>query len=63
VFAENEAFTGLNGIVYHPDGYLLAGTNENGGLVKVMLDDPTNVSVVELSEQYITDGLVLNDDL
>lgn len=63
VFAEDPAFVGLNGIVYHPDGYLLVGTNTTGGLLKVMLDDPTNVSTVELSESFVTDGLVLNSDL
>jgi sugar lactone lactonase YvrE len=63
VFAEDPTFSGLNGIVYHPDGYLLVGTNANGGLYKVMLDDPTNVSRVELSEPLVMDGLVLNNDL
>ncbi|MFZ4827717.1 MAG: hypothetical protein ACOYLB_10195 [Phototrophicaceae bacterium] len=63
VFAENPEFVGLNGIVYHPEGYLLVGANENGGLYKVMLEDPTNVSKVELRERLVMDGLVLNNDL
>ncbi|MEL7236154.1 MAG: hypothetical protein AAGK74_16735, partial [Chloroflexota bacterium] len=63
VFAENPELAGLNGIVYHPDGYLLTGANESGALYKVMLDDPTNVSMVELGEELIMDGIMLNDDL
>ncbi|GEM_PF-1245915 len=64
VFAENEAFEGLNGIAYHPNGYLLVGANESGSLLKVMLDDPTNVTTVEIRRRdLVMDGILLNDDL
>lgn len=66
IFAENEAFTnengGLNGIDYHPDGYLLVANNGAAELYKVPLDDPSAVTLVELSEPLAIDGMVLNGD-
>lgn len=59
---EGEGFN-LNGIVVHPDGYLLV-TKYNEGLVfKVPLNAPEKFSQVEGLEPMIgADGLVLNAD-
>jgi hypothetical protein len=41
---------GLNGIVYHPDGYLLVGKSGEGKLFKIPLDNPANVVEVTVPE-------------
>lgn len=50
---------GLNGIVYHPNGYLLATHTAGGALFKISLDDPGEFSIVELDEPFGGDGMVL----
>ncbi len=55
---------GLNGIVYHPDGYLLVAKSDEGALFKVPLDNPgafrrVAVSGVDLAN---ADGLRLQAD-
>jgi sugar lactone lactonase YvrE len=67
IFLENERFTGegfnLNGIVYHPDGYLIVAKKNEGVLFKVPLDDPNAFTQIETSEPFIgVDGLVLAKD-
>lgn len=66
VFLEDDQFTsetfGLNGIDYHPDGYLLAAVTGNGALFKIPLDDPSTFSEVVLSEPLGIDGMVLLPD-
>lgn len=53
---------GLNGIDYHPDGYLLAAVAGRRTLVRVPLDAPADLREVELSEPFAADGLVLRED-
>jgi sugar lactone lactonase YvrE len=53
---------GLNGIVFHPDGYLLASLGGNASLWKIPVDDPTALSQVQLSEPFGADGMILDDD-
>jgi sugar lactone lactonase YvrE len=53
---------GLNGIVYHPDGYLLVAHLGSGSLIKVPLDDPDNLTIVQLDEPFGADGMVLRPD-
>jgi sugar lactone lactonase YvrE len=54
---------GLNGIVYHPDGYLIAGTAYNGLLYKVPLDNPEQLSEIAINGSVNSlDGLLLADD-
>ncbi|MCX2486774.1 gluconolaconase [Pedobacter sp. MR2016-24] len=66
VFAKDELFktagTGLNGIVFHPDGYLIVDNSAKGQLFKVDLKNPKNVSRI-VTGQYFTgaDGLLLTD--
>ncbi|KAJ8604036.1 hypothetical protein MRB53_041962 [Persea americana] len=60
VFLENVALSapvgtfGLNGIVCHPDGYLLVAKSDEGALLKVPLNNPAGFSKVGAS------GLTLN---
>jgi len=54
-------FLGLNGIAYHPDGFLLVALTGAGQLLKVPLDDPNALSVVE-TDFLIFDGLVIATD-
>ena len=64
VFARDERFRGdginLNGLVVHPDGYLLVIKKSDGQLFKVLLDEPTRVSPVALDQPLVGgDGLSL----
>ncbi len=64
IFLESEAFIGkginLNGIVYHPDGYLLVAKKSEGILFKIPLSAPEHFTKVELSDTLIgADGLTL----
>jgi sugar lactone lactonase YvrE len=65
VFAQSMWFaatgTGLNGIVWHPDGFLLVNNNANGSLLKVDLNDPQQVSKVQVNQFFPgADGLLLD---
>lgn len=54
---------GLNGIVYHPDNYLIAGKYDEGKLFKIPLNNPTNVTQITLNGTVNTvDGLLLTDN-
>lgn len=67
VFADSLMFktkgVGLNGIVYHPDGYLLACSSGTGMIYKIDAANPKIVSKVK-SEQFFVnaDGLLLNSE-
>ncbi len=63
VFLEAPDLAGFNGIDYHPNGYLLVAMNAEDALYKVPLEDPANISLVELSEPLAIDGMVVNEDL
>lgn len=55
---------GLNGIVYHPDGYLLVAKSDEGKVLKVPLSNPTSFSTVALPAGLSLtgdDGLLLVD--
>lgn len=64
IFARNEAWTGdgfnLNGIVYHPDGFLIVAQSNKGALYKISLKNPNDVKKIVLGELPGIDGLVLN---
>jgi len=64
IFLESDQFLGeginLNGIVFHPDGYLVAVKKGEGVLFKIPLDKPQDFSVIKSSRKFIGgDGLVL----
>jgi len=66
VFAQSEWFTGenfnLNGIVAHPDGYLLVNKHNSGELFRVSLKAPTQIDRVQLPEALKgADGMVLRN--
>jgi sugar lactone lactonase YvrE len=58
---ETQGF-GLNGIVFHPDGYLLVASSNKGRIFKVNITNPNDVAIVKI-DQYLlgADGLILND--
>jgi sugar lactone lactonase YvrE len=53
---------GGNGIDYHPDGFLLVAVVESLSLVRIPLDDPEALAVVEWDTLSAIDGLVLSED-
>jgi len=52
---------GGNGIVYHPNGYLLVGIS-GVALYKIPLDDPENWTLVETSSVISADGMLLDEE-
>ncbi|RYZ25245.1 MAG: gluconolaconase, partial [Sphingobacteriales bacterium] len=66
VFANSEKFktegVGLNGIVYHPGGFLLTASSNKGQIYKVNINNPAQVEKV-MTDQYFMggDGLLLDD--
>lgn len=66
LFAKDPLFetagVGLNGIVFHPDGYLIVDNSAKGQLYKVDIKNPKNVQKIAI-DQYFTgaDGLLLTD--
>ncbi|TGE25943.1 hypothetical protein E5K00_12350 [Hymenobacter aquaticus] len=67
VFLENAQFSagtmfGLNGIVYHPDGYLIVAKANDGSLFKIPLSDPAAFTKVTNAQSLTgADGLLLLD--
>lgn len=64
LFLKSDEFKGeginLNGIVYHPDGYLLCVKKSNGVIYKIPLTNPSEFSPVVSDQKYIgADGLIL----
>lgn len=53
---------GLNGIDFHPDGFLLVAVMGRDALVRVPLASPSDLAEVELPEPIAGDGLVLAPD-
>ncbi|NLX08112.1 MAG: SMP-30/gluconolactonase/LRE family protein [Chloroflexi bacterium] len=67
VFAQDERFAsaqfGLNGIDYHPNGYLIAAKASDGALFKIPVDDPQNITQVELDIPVTgADGIIFHPD-
>jgi sugar lactone lactonase YvrE len=70
IFLESDRFLGdginLNGIVFHPDGYLIVVKKGEGVLFKIPLNNPNKFSLINTPRKFIGgDGLVLlsNNDL
>jgi sugar lactone lactonase YvrE len=66
VFAKDKIFEtegfGLNGIVVHPDGFLLVASSNKGRIFKVDLNDPSKISKVEIEQYFMgADGMILED--
>lgn len=67
VFAKSTLFetegVGLNGIVYHPNNFLLVNNSNTGRIYKVPLDDAAAVSQVAIEQYFLgADGMLLNND-
>lgn len=68
IFIQDEAFTpppgafGLNGIDYHPRGFLIVSRADTNELFKIPLNDPQNFSKIQFSAAlYSPDGLYLKN--
>lgn len=64
VFADSPMFktegVGLNGIVYHPSGYLLTVSSGTGAIYKIEVKNPKNISKVAADQFFMNgDGLLL----
>jgi sugar lactone lactonase YvrE len=64
VFVQDERFRGggvnLNGIVHHPDGFLLVVKKSDGSLWRIPLDRPNDLTQVQVDVPLVGgDGLVL----
>jgi sugar lactone lactonase YvrE len=68
VFLENAQLSGgtgfgLNGIVFHPDGYLIVAKTNDGSLFKVPISNPASFTKVTTSQSLTgADGLLLLDN-
>lgn len=63
LFQAPEGAFGLNGIVYHPDNFLIVGMAHNASIYKVPLNNPDNVQLITLNQNVNSlDGLLLDDD-
>ncbi|RYZ46770.1 MAG: gluconolaconase [Sphingobacteriales bacterium] len=65
VFADSPMFktkgVGLNGIVYHPGGYLLTVSSGTGAIYKIEIANPKNVQKVKTDQFFMNgDGLLLD---
>lgn len=67
VFLENAQLSGgagfgLNGIVFHPDGYLLVAKSSDGTLFKVPVANPAGFTTVTTAQSLVgADGMLLLD--
>ncbi|MBC8085077.1 MAG: gluconolaconase, partial [Hymenobacter sp.] len=63
-FAAPGGAFGLNGIVFHPDNYLLVARGDNGALFKVPVTTPSTFARVTTTGLDLTgaDGLLLQDN-
>lgn len=69
IFLETEKFGapigafGLNGVTYHPDGYLIVGKYDEGLLFKVPLANPKAFAVISINQKLVgADGLLLDKE-
>ena len=67
IFLENDVFFGkginLNGIRYHPNGYLIVVKKSEGLLFKIPLNNPESFHAIQLPKKLVGgDGLVMVDN-
>jgi sugar lactone lactonase YvrE len=67
VFARDPQFItagiGINGIVYHPGGFLLVDNSNTGRLYKVDINHPEHVQTVVIDQYFLgADGLLLRNN-
>lgn len=66
VFAKDKQFVtegiGINGIAYHPGGFLIVDNSNTGALYKIDIKDPSKVSKVRINQFFLgADGLLFKD--
>lgn len=61
-FAEDARLRLINGIDFHPDGYLIAATLTGPRLLRIPVDTPDQVAEVETSVRVGGDGIVFRPD-
>jgi len=64
VFFQKDGYTKPNGIVYHPDGFLLVSfSHQNSSLVKIPIDNPKAAEIVLINNFDFKgfDGMLLNE--
>ena len=59
-FTPAQGAFGLNGIVFHPDGYLLVVKSDNGFLYKVPINNPSSFTRIDVAAYPGTDGIALD---
>ncbi|HVK48679.1 MAG TPA: hypothetical protein VM488_12555, partial [Pseudobacter sp.] len=53
---------GVNGIAWHPEGFLLVDNSNTGGLYKIVITSPAKVSRIRINQFFLgADGLLLKD--
>jgi sugar lactone lactonase YvrE len=67
VFSTSEllktAGVGPNGIVFHPEGFLLVANNGTGALIKLPISNPNSGTKVKIDQFFPgADGMLLNDN-
>ena len=56
-------FVGLNGIAYHPKGFILVAHNTDGCIFKIDLNDPSRIETVKIDSFFPgADGLSLDEE-
>ena len=66
VFSKDKKFEtmgiGLNGIIYHQDGFLIVDNSNTGQFYKIDIKNPTNVQKIKTDQYFLgADGLLLDD--
>ncbi len=56
--AAEVGITAPNGIVHHPDGYLIVAATSMSALYKVPLDNPSSATPVDVGQDILSDGMV-----
>lgn len=67
IFLEDKRFLGkginLNGLVYHPDNYIIVAKKNDGVIFKIPLSNPKLMSQVRIDTKFLgADGLLLADN-
>jgi sugar lactone lactonase YvrE len=66
VFSKDTLFVtegiGINGIAYHPDGFLIVNNSNTGGLYKIPVSNPSQVTKIKINQFFLgADGLLMKD--
>jgi sugar lactone lactonase YvrE len=61
-FAADPRFLLINGIDFHPDGYLVVATLSGPQLLRVPLDAPASVTEIATPGEIVGDGIVFRSD-